>query len=36
VQADILMMWDRGFHDYDMLSGVRARGTQVLARLPAM
>lgn len=35
VQADMLMMWDRGFHDYDMLSGVRARGAQVLARLPA-
>ncbi len=35
VQADMLVMWDRGFHDYDMLSGVRARGAQVLARLPA-
>ncbi len=35
VQADMLMMWDRGFHDYDMLSGTRTRGAQVLARLPA-
>ncbi len=35
VQADMLVMWDRGFHDYDMLAGVRARGAHVLARLPA-
>jgi Insertion element 4 transposase N-terminal/Transposase DDE domain len=35
VRADRLVMWDRGFHDYDMLAGVRARGAHVLARLPA-
>jgi hypothetical protein len=35
VQADMLVMWDRGFHDYDMLAGVRSRGAHVLARLPA-
>jgi hypothetical protein len=35
VQSDMLVMWDRGFHDYDMLRGVRARGAHVLARLPA-
>jgi hypothetical protein len=35
VRADMLVMWDRGFHDYDMLSAVRSRGAHVLARLPA-
>lgn len=35
VTADMLVMWDRGFHDYDMLCGVRSRGAHVLARLPA-
>jgi hypothetical protein len=35
VCADMLVMWDRGFHDYDMLYGVRSRGAHVLARLPA-
>ena len=35
VGADMLVMWDRGFHDYDMLTGVRSRGAHVLARLPA-
>src|SRR5258708_2177945 len=35
VQADMLVMWDRGFHDYDMLAGVRSRGGHVLSRLPA-
>lgn len=34
VQADMLVMWDRGFHDYAMLAGVRSRGAHVLARLP--
>ena len=28
-------MWDRGFHDFDMLVGVRTRGAHFLARLPA-
>ena len=35
VCADMLVMWDRGFHDYDMLAGVRSRDAHVLARLPA-
>lgn len=35
VPADMLMLWDRGFHEYDMLAGVRSRGAHVLARLPA-
>ncbi len=35
VGADMLLMWDRGFHDYNMLTGVRSRGAHVLARLPA-
>jgi hypothetical protein len=35
VKADMLVLWDRGFHDYDMLAGVRSRGAHVLARLPA-
>ena len=35
VKAEMLVMWDRGFHDYDMLAGVRSRGAHVLARLPA-
>ena len=35
VSADMLLMWDRGFHDYDMFVGVRSRGAHVLARLPA-
>src|SRR5258706_14572277 len=35
VKAAMLVMWDRGFHDYDMLAGVRLRGGHVLARLPA-
>ena len=35
VSADMLVMWDRGFHDYDMLYGARSRGAHVLSRLPA-
>lgn len=35
VTADMLLMWDRGFHDYDMIAGVQARQAQVLSRLPA-
>ena len=35
VTVDMLVMWDRGFHDYDMVSGVQARQAQVLSRLPA-
>jgi hypothetical protein len=35
VEADMLVMWDRGFHDFDMFLGVIERGAQVLSRLPA-
>ena len=31
----MLVMWDRGFHDFDMLKGARKRGAHVLARLPS-
>ena len=30
----MLVLWDRGFHDYDMLAGAQRRGAQVLSRLP--
>jgi hypothetical protein len=33
VQPDTLVMWDRGFHDYDMIAGVRQHGAHVLGRL---
>ena len=35
VTAGMLLMWDRGFHDYDMFVQARQRGAHVLARLPA-
>jgi hypothetical protein len=35
VTADMLVMWDRGLHEYDLLAAVRQRGAQVLGRLPA-
>lgn len=35
IDATMLVMWDRGFHDFDMVSAVRGRGAHVLARLPA-
>lgn len=35
VTPDMLVMWDRGFHDYEMLMAVRQRGAHVLSRLPA-
>jgi hypothetical protein len=35
VEADMLVMWDRGFHDFDMFLGVIEREAQVLSRLPA-
>jgi Insertion element 4 transposase N-terminal len=35
VTSDMLVMWDRGFHDFDMFLAVRQRGAQVLGRLPA-
>jgi hypothetical protein len=35
VTAEMLVMWDRGFHDFEMVLGVRQRQGQVLSRLPA-
>lgn len=35
VQAGMLVMWDRGFHDYDMTAGVQQREAHSLSRLPA-
>lgn len=35
VTADMLVMWDRGFHEYDMVAAVRARQAHLLGRLPA-
>ena len=35
VQRGMLVMWDRGFHDFAMVRATRRRGTHVLSRLPA-
>lgn len=35
VKPGMLVMWDRGFHDYEMFLGVWQRDGQVLSRLPA-
>jgi hypothetical protein len=35
VHRGMLVMWDRGFHDFDMLLAVRQRKAHVLGRLPA-
>jgi hypothetical protein len=35
VKSGMLLMWDRGFHDYDMFVQTRKRGGHVLSRLPA-
>jgi hypothetical protein len=35
VTPGMLVMWDRGFHDYEMLVQTRQRGAHVLSRLPA-
>lgn len=35
VEAGMLVMWDRGFHEYDMIVGVQKRQAHVLGRLPA-
>jgi hypothetical protein len=35
IEPDMLVMWDRGFHDYDMIARTRGRGAHVLSRLPA-
>jgi len=35
VTSDMLLMWDRGFYDYDRLAQTRQHGTHLLCRLPA-
>jgi Insertion element 4 transposase N-terminal/Transposase DDE domain len=35
VRRGMLLMWDRGFHDFDMVVASRRRGAHVLSRLPA-
>lgn len=35
VTDNMLVMWDRGFHDFDMFLAVRQRGAHALGRLPA-
>jgi hypothetical protein len=35
VEPGMLLMWDRGFHEYDMIVTVRQRQAHVLGRLPA-
>jgi hypothetical protein len=35
VARGMLLMWDRGFHDFDMLVAARQRGAHILGRLPA-
>src|SRR5207247_433649 len=34
VRRGMLVMWDRGFHDFDMVVATRRRGAHVLSRLP--
>lgn len=35
VTRGMLLLWDRGFHDFDMFLAARQRGAHVLSRLPA-
>ncbi len=35
VHRGMLLMWDRGFHDFDMVRAARHRKAHVLSRLPA-
>lgn len=35
VTRGMLVLWDRGFHDFDMVLNARQRGAHVLSRLPA-
>jgi hypothetical protein len=35
LREDMLVLWDRGFHDYEMIVATRRRGAQVLSRLPS-
>ena len=30
----MLVLWDRGFHEYDMIVATRRRNAHVLSRLP--
>lgn len=34
VLPGMLVLWDRGFHDYDMLHAIQQRGAHALGRLP--
>lgn len=34
VQEGMLVLWDRGFHDYEMIIATRRRNAHVLSRLP--
>lgn len=35
VTQNMLVMWDRGLHEFDMFCAVRQRGAHALGRLPA-
>jgi Insertion element 4 transposase N-terminal/Transposase DDE domain len=35
VGAGMLLLWDRGFHSFEMVARTRARGAHVLGRVPA-
>jgi len=35
VGPGILLMWDRGFHDFDMVAQAHATGAEILARVPS-
>ena len=35
VHHDMLVLWDRGFHDYEMIVATRRRNAHVLSRLPS-
>ena len=35
VRKGMLVMWDRGFHDFDMIVAARRQGAHVLSRLPS-
>jgi hypothetical protein len=35
ITAEMLVLWDRGLHEYDLLAAVRQREAHVLGRLPA-
>jgi hypothetical protein len=35
VQEGVLLLWDRGFHGFDMVRAALARGSELLGRLPS-